>query len=52
MLKKQNKKWETITTSTRNKLKEYGDIQNWAELIDRDLRVVEETIRIVQTTEY
>lgn len=52
LLRKLNKKCGTFTTSTRNKLKEYGDVQNWAELVDQDLRVIEETIRIIQTTEY
>ncbi|VVT49747.1 uncharacterized protein SAPINGB_P002423 [Magnusiomyces paraingens] len=51
-LRKLNAKWRNLTTSTRNKLKDYGDVQNWAEIVDQDLRVIEETIKIVQTTEY
>ena len=32
--------------SARGKLKELGDIQNWAEVLERDLLVVEEAVRM------
>ncbi|KAL4953710.1 hypothetical protein BDW69DRAFT_151931 [Aspergillus filifer] len=34
-LAKQNKEWEKIADEARTGLKEIGDVQNWAELIDR-----------------
>ncbi|KAL4935913.1 hypothetical protein BDV06DRAFT_117250 [Aspergillus oleicola] len=43
-LAKQNKEWENIADEARSGLKEIGDVQNWAELIERDLLVVEERI--------
>lgn len=41
-LAKQNAQWEKITDDTRAGLKEIGDVQNWAEMIERDLQVLEE----------
>lgn len=48
-LNRQTKKWDHVTTTTRNKVKEHGDVQNWAEMIDQDLRVLEETSRLLKT---
>ncbi|KAI9839545.1 MAG: hypothetical protein M1819_002171 [Sarea resinae] len=45
-LAKQNAQWQSMADTSREKLKEIGDIQNWAELIERDLLIVEETLRI------
>ncbi|ANB12551.1 hypothetical protein AWJ20_808 [Sugiyamaella lignohabitans] len=37
--------WKTLSSGVENKVKEFGDVQNWAEMIDQDLRVLEETIK-------
>lgn len=40
-LAKQNEGWERMADETRAELKEIGDVQNWAEVIERDLLVLE-----------
>ena len=35
-----------MADESRGKLKEIGDIQNWAEILERDLLVLEETVRL------
>ncbi|KAI9935020.1 hypothetical protein ASPWEDRAFT_666894 [Aspergillus wentii DTO 134E9] len=47
-LGRQNEQWGKVTDTAREGLKEIGDVQNWAELIERDLLVVEETLRMVE----
>lgn len=47
-LGKQNEQWEKVTDKARDGLKEIGDVQNWAEVIERDLLVLEETVRMVE----
>ena len=37
-----------MTDKARDGLKEIGDVQNWAEVIERDLLVLEETVRMVE----
>lgn len=44
-LSKQTAQYQKIVDEGRDKLKEIGDVQNWAEMIERDLLVVEETLR-------
>lgn len=44
-LSKQTAQYQKIADEGRDKLKEIGDVQNWAEMIERDLLVVEETLR-------
>jgi len=44
-LARQNDQWQKVADQAREGLKEIGDIQNWAELIERDLLIVEETIK-------
>ncbi|KZF19892.1 hypothetical protein L228DRAFT_241109 [Xylona heveae TC161] len=39
--------YEKLATNSRNALKEIGDVQNWAEMMERDLAVVEEALRLV-----
>ncbi|CCX04298.1 GCN5-like 1 [Pyronema domesticum] len=46
-LAKTTKQWGSMADNARGKLKEIGDIQNWAEMIEHDLMVIEETLRIV-----
>ncbi|KAJ5759591.1 hypothetical protein N7520_006747 [Penicillium odoratum] len=40
-LAKQNDGWEKVADETRAGLKEIGDVQNWAEMIERDLLALE-----------
>lgn len=47
-LGKQNEQLEKVTDKARDGLKEIGDVQNWAEVIERDLLVLEETVRMVE----
>lgn len=46
-LQKTTKQWGGMADSARGKLKEIGDVQNWAEMIEADLMLIEETLRIV-----
>lgn len=43
-LEKESRKHEKIADNASKKLKELGDVQNWAEVLERDLRVVEEAL--------
>ncbi|MCJ1467292.1 hypothetical protein MMC07_005916 [Pseudocyphellaria aurata] len=45
-LKKESNRYQKVADESREKLKEIGDIQNWAELLERDLLVLEETVRL------
>ena len=47
LLAKQAKQWQNLADCSTKKLNEFGDIQNWAEMIERDLMVVEETLHLV-----
>lgn len=40
------KKHQKVANDAAEKLKELGDIQNWAEVLERDLLVLEETMRM------
>lgn len=46
-LAKQGGQWQKLSESSTKKLNEVGDVQNWAELLERDLLVLEETLRLV-----
>lgn len=46
-LAQESAKWEKLLDGGTKKLNEVGDIQNWAEMIERDLLVLEETVRLV-----
>lgn len=50
-LSRQNEQWAKVADTAREGLKEIGDVQNWAELIERDLLVVEEMLREVEGRE-
>ncbi|MCJ1384599.1 hypothetical protein MMC17_007717 [Xylographa soralifera] len=39
--------YQQLADDSRGTLKEIGDVQNWAEMIERDLLVLEETMRVV-----
>jgi len=47
-LAKQGTEWQKLAETSTKKLNEIGDIQNWAEMIERDLLVLEETLRLVE----
>lgn len=47
-LAKQTAQWQKVADTSSEKLKEIGDVQNWAEMIERDLLVVEETLKMVE----
>ena len=46
-LRKESDKWQKLGDSSTKKLNEIGDVQNWAEMLERDLLVLEETVRLV-----
>jgi uncharacterized protein GlcG (DUF336 family) len=46
-LARDTKEWEKLLQGGTKKVKEVGDIQNWAEMLERDLLVLEETVRLV-----
>ncbi|KAL5364164.1 hypothetical protein BJX96DRAFT_156841 [Aspergillus floccosus] len=50
-LAKQNDQLAKVADQARDGLKEIGDVQNWAELIERDLLVIEETVRLAEERE-
>jgi hypothetical protein len=47
-LAKQSAEWEKVLQGGTKKLNEVGDVQNWAEMLERDLLVLEETVRLVE----
>ena len=47
-LAKQTAEWDKLLQGGTKKLNEVGDIQNWAEMIERDLLVLEETVRLLE----
>lgn len=46
-LRKETDKWQKLGDTSTKKLNEIGDVQNWAEMLERDLLVLEETVRLV-----
>lgn len=51
LLSKTTEKWQKEMDSNMKKMKELGDVQNWAEVLERDLLVLEETMRLVEGRE-
>lgn len=47
-LAKQTAEFQKLADNSTKKLNEIGDIQNWAEMMERDLLVLEETMRLVE----
>ncbi|KAI9824595.1 MAG: hypothetical protein M1832_001685 [Thelocarpon impressellum] len=47
-LRKQADALQKVADSSAERIKEIGDVQNWAELLERDLLVLEETARLVE----
>jgi hypothetical protein len=50
-LNKESAKWAKMADKTTKQLNEFGDVQNWAEVLERDLLVLEETVRLVEGRE-
>ncbi|OQE46775.1 hypothetical protein PENCOP_c001G00589 [Penicillium coprophilum] len=47
-LAQQNQQWVGLADETREGLKEIGDVQNWAEMIERDLLALEDMMDNVE----
>ncbi|KAJ5189182.1 GCN5-like 1 [Penicillium cf. griseofulvum] len=47
-LARQNQRWVGFADETREGLKEIGDVQNWAEMIERDLLALEDMMDNVE----
>jgi hypothetical protein len=47
-LAKESEKWAKVGDKAIKQLNEIGDVQNWAEVLERDLLVLEETMRLVE----
>lgn len=47
-LARENAAWAGLADETREGLKEIGDVQNWAEMIERDLLILEEMMGEVE----
>ena len=47
-LAKESVKCQKEVTKTTKDLNEFGDLQNWAEVMERDFMVLEETLRLVE----
>ncbi|TKA32919.1 hypothetical protein B0A50_01145 [Salinomyces thailandicus] len=47
-LAKESVKWEKEVEKATKGLREFGDVQNWAEVIEREFLVLEETLRLVE----
>lgn len=42
----ESKKHQKVADDAAGKLKELGDIQNWAEVLERDMLVIEEALKM------
>ncbi|ORY64339.1 uncharacterized protein BCR38DRAFT_485498 [Pseudomassariella vexata] len=47
-LRKENDKLAKVARDAGRKIKETGNVQNWAEVLERDFLVLEETLRLVR----
>lgn len=47
-LRKESDKLKKIADEGQRKVKELGNVQNWAEMLERDFLLVEETLRLVR----
>lgn len=48
LLAKESVKWKKEADRAAKSIKELGDVQNWAEMLERDFMVLEETMRLVE----
>ncbi|KAI9758574.1 MAG: hypothetical protein M4579_003009 [Chaenotheca gracillima] len=51
-LERQNDQLQKMANNSRDKIKEIGDVQNWAEIMERDLLILEETLRMAEGGDY
>lgn len=47
-LAKESAKWQKELDKATKGLNEFGDVQNWAEMMERDFLVLEETLRLAE----
>ena len=47
-LAKTTAQWQKELDASMKKMKELGDVQNWTEVLERDLLALEETVRLVE----
>lgn len=47
-LAKENAVWQKELSKATKGLNQHGDLQNWAEMMERDFAVLEETLRLVE----
>ncbi|KAK4547902.1 hypothetical protein LTR36_010621 [Oleoguttula mirabilis] len=47
-LAKESAKWQKELDKATKGLNEFGDMQNWAEMMERDFLVLEETLRLAE----
>ncbi|KAK3941766.1 hypothetical protein QBC46DRAFT_92058 [Diplogelasinospora grovesii] len=47
-LRKENDKLQKLATEHAKKVKEIGNVQNWAEMLEREFIIIEETLRLVR----
>ncbi|EME48615.1 hypothetical protein DOTSEDRAFT_67600 [Dothistroma septosporum NZE10] len=47
-LAKESAKWQKELDKATRSVNEIGDVQNWAEMMERDLLVLEETLRLAE----
>jgi hypothetical protein len=50
-LKKETDKLERVALEAQRKLKEVGNVQNWAEVMEREFLILEETVRLADESE-
>lgn len=50
-LAKESAKWQKEVDKATRGVNEIGDVQNWAEMMERDLLVLEETLRLAEGRE-
>ena len=50
-LAKESAKWQKELDKTQKGMKEFGDLQNFAEMMERDFLVLEETLRLAEGSE-
>jgi GCN5-like protein 1 (GCN5L1) len=46
VVSKITREYKNLFKATDNRIKEVGDVQNWAELVDQDIRVLERVVQL------
>ncbi|BFZ59158.1 ATP-binding mismatch repair protein [Saitoella coloradoensis] len=47
-LTKSVKQWQDLADGARGQLKEVGDLENWAEVLEREVKILEEAVGMVR----